>query len=215
MKKIEIIGYILLILCAYVIGGISWTFVCGALIVIRLFYKIYGKSLPQEMKEEKIKEADQKDRKQLLFKPNTRVIIFFIFMILLGISVIAQVLLQLNEDSFGYIIVSFFVIGISLLMWYITPVFIFAEDSIQIKSFLLYVFDIDRKTMIKYADITSVEPDARMKSIFYGSFYGRYRIGISVRGTTKIWPAPFYNSDIIAKIYLRFKEKLGDKVILE
>jgi cytochrome b561 len=234
MKKREIISYILLILCVFVLFVIPWASVFGVknealieainvfqryvglfillFIVLRFVYKMYGKSLPQEMREEEIKEADQKDKKQLLFKPTIGVIIIFLFLILIGISgFIEQVLQKPNENSFGYIVLSSFMIGISLWLWYNTPVFIFAEDSVQIKSFLFYVLGIDRKTMIKYADITSVEPDARMKS----NFYRRYRIGISVRGTTKIWPAPFYNSDIIAKIYLRFREKLGDKVKLE
>jgi hypothetical protein len=231
MKKKEILSDLLLILCVFVLFVIPWTFVFGVknealieaigvfqriigfliitFIVLKLVYKIYGKSLSQEMKEEKIKEANQKDKKQSLFKPTIGVIIFFLFVILLGIwGFIYGILLKKpNEDVFVWIISSSFLIGISLWLWYTTPVFIFAEDSVQIKSFLFYIFGIDRKTIIRYADITSVRP--------YTKEYGRYVMGISVRGTKKRYSLAFFNSDVIAQIYLRFKEKMGDRVIVE
>jgi len=232
MEKREFIRDIVLILCVFILFAVPWTTVFGVknvafieginsfqrlvgyliviFIVIRLIYKIYGKSLPQEMKEEAVKEADQKNKKQLLFKPTIGVILFFLFLILLGIGgFIDQVLLRPNNEPFGYIVMSSILIGISLWLWYNTPVFIFAEDSVQIKSFLCYIFGIDRKTIIRYVDITSVEPDSTIWYVFR-----RYRIGISVRETIKYFSLAFFNSDIIAKIYLRFKEKIGDRVIV-
>jgi len=234
MKKREIIGDLILILCIFVLFIIPWTSVFGVknealieaigvaqrymgtfivfILVGRFIYNIFGKPLAQEMEEEETREADQKDTKQLIFKPTIGVIIFFLFLILVGIGAFLEGLpLKLNADSFGYIVMSSFMIGISLWLWYNTPVFIFAEDSVQIKSFLFYLSGIDRKTTIKYADITSVSPDKKFKYNYYG-MDRRYRIAISAGGTTKIWPALYYNSDIVAKIYVRFKEKLGDKV---
>jgi hypothetical protein len=230
MKSKESIKYLLLILCVLVLFIIPWAFVFGVknvalkeeisvfqrmmgfliltLIIITVVYKIYGKSLKQEMKEEEIKEANQKDNKQLQFKPTFGVIIFFLFIIILSIwTIIDQVLLGGNVDSF-YIIVPPFLIVFFLWMWYTTPVFIFAEDSVQIKSFLFYILGIDRKTIIKYEDISSVRPVAKVKS----SQFRRYLIGISVRGSIKKYNLAFFNSDIIAKIYLRFKEKMSDGV---
>ncbi len=229
MKSKENIKYLLLILCVLVLFIIPWAFVFGVknealkeeisvaqrtmgfliltLIIVKIVYKIYGKPLKQEMNEEEIKEANQKDNKQLQFKPTIGVIIFFLFFIILGIWTIIEEIQKRNIDSF-YIIVTLFQIAFFLYMWYTTPVFTFKEDSVQIKSFLFYVLGIDRKIIINYADILSVRPASKVKS----KEFRRYLIGISVKGAMKKWPLVFFNSDIIAKIYLRFKEKMGDRV---
>jgi len=70
-------------------------------------------------------------------------------------------------------------IAIIIVMWYITPVFIFAEDSVQIKSFLFYFFRIDWKTVIKYADITAVKPAPKGT---VSEEFRRYRLEIFMNG---------------------------------
>ena len=234
MSRKEIVRYVLLIICVFVLFAIPWASVIGihdqglieiigvfqriagtgilTYIVITIIYQIYQKSLSQEMKEEEIKEADQKESKQLLFKPTIGVLIFFLLFTAGPLFTILDQFIK-NKVDFNLTSCSFIVIVIFVWMWYVTPVFIFAEDSVQITSFLFYFFRIDRKTVIKYADITAVRPDTKFKGNMYG-FDRRWRIEISVGDLKKIWPAPFYNSDIIAKIYLRFKERLGDKVKL-
>jgi hypothetical protein len=238
MERKEIIKNLLLIscviilffLCAFVLSIInpgllegydiflrSAFFVIVTSMVIKLIYQIYGKPLTQEMKEEEIKEADQKDRKQLLFKPPTGISIFFLFLILAGIGCfIIQVIFPLNHHADWSVgIVGFlFLTGLSLFLWYSVPVFIFEEDLVQIKPYLFYVFGIDRKTIFRYVDIISVSPDAEFKNNKYG-FDSRYQIGISTNGTLQKYSLTYFDSEIIAKIYLRFKEKLGDKVTLQ
>ena len=236
MSRKKIVRYVLLILCVFVLFIIPWTSVIGiqdpgliksiglfqrtvgflivTSLIVKLVYLIYGKSLRQEMKKEETKEAHQIENKQLLFKPTTGVLLFFLFLIFMGILCFYFLLdPKPNGDPLVWIICSPVMIGVSFWLWYNTPVFIFGEDSVQIKSFLFYFFRIDRKTVIKYADITSVRPDTK----YTGNYYGRdsrYRIVISMGDMKKICPAPYYNSDIIAKLYLRFQEKLGDKVKL-
>ena len=107
MEKNEIIRDILFILGVYVLFVIPWTYVFGVnnealaetirvvqryvglsillWLVLKLIYKIYGTSLRQDVKEEAIKEADQEDKKQLLFKPRNRIILMYLFISLMGI----------------------------------------------------------------------------------------------------------------------------------
>jgi hypothetical protein len=240
MEKKEIIRDLLLILCVFVLLIIPWASVFGiqdpglleaagifqhsagfvliTTMVLYLVYQIYGKPLTQEMKEEEIRESDQKERKQFLFKPTISVIIFFLLLIFMGIWLFIRGIFpsEPNEDVFACIFGSFFLIGLSLFLCYKTPVFIFTEDSLHIKSHLFYLLCIDRKTVIRYADITSVRPDAEAEGML--NMYGldsRHRIVISTEGTTQAYGLAGYNPYIIAKIYLRFKEKLGDKVTLQ
>jgi hypothetical protein len=188
-------------------------FVIVTALVLQLIYQTYGKPLTQEMKEEEIREAEQEDHKQVLFKPTIGVTIFFVlFIVIFATGTFADITNPKSDIIFIIfgIVMTIFFIG----LWYMTPVFIFSEDSVQIKSHLFYLFGIDRKTSIRYADITSVRPDPKIKGTIYG-LDRRYRILISMKGTSKFWILMFYNSDIIAKIYLRFRENLGDKVTLE
>ena len=232
MERKEIVRYVLLIICVFVLFAVPWALVIGiqnpgllgafrefqrsagfvliTVMVLRLIYQIYGKPLTQEMKEEEIRETDQKDRKQLLFKPTFGGYGIFMFFILLSIF---GILIQfINHDvNFELIIVSMGVMVFFTWGWYGMPVFIFTEDSVQIKSHLFYLFGIDRKTIIKYADITSVCPDAEIKGNMFG-VDSRHRMLIKLDGTTQAYSLLCYNTDIIAKIYLRFREKLGDKV---
>jgi hypothetical protein len=188
-------------------------FVLITAMVLHLIYRAYGKPLTQEMKEEEIREADQKDEKPLLFKPT----IGFSVMLLFFISIFAFPIISQftdNKADSGLTIAGIGMIVFIIWIWYTVTVFIFTEDSVYIKSHLVYLFGVDRKTVIRYADITSVSPDARIKGDFYG-VDRRYRIVISTNGATQSFSMFGYNSDIIAKIYLRFQEKLGDKVRLE
>lgn len=82
----------------------------------------------------------------------------------------------------------------------------------QIKSHLFYLLGIDRKDLIRYSDIMSVSPDPKIEANAWGE--PKHSIVISMNGTTKKYVLTLYNSEIIAKIWLRFKEKLGDKVIM-
>jgi hypothetical protein len=180
-------------------------------LILQLIYQIYNKPLTQEMKEEEIKESDQKDKKQLLFKPTIGFSIFFIFFIVM--SVIA-IIIQLtgNNTDFGLIIVIIGFMVFWLWLWYLQPVFIFAEDSVQIKSHLFYLLGIGRKTVIRFADITSVGPN--MKGNYGWGVEHKHSLMISMNGTTKGYGLGCYNDEKIAKIWLRFKEKLGDKVAI-
>jgi len=232
MERKEIVRYILLIICVVVLFAIPWASVIGiqnpglietirvfqriagtgilTYIVIAIIYQFYQKSLTQEMKEEEIKEADQEATRQSLFKPTIGVLIFFsLFTAFFLFGIISDFLK--NKVDFNTI-PGFMSLGFIILMWYITPVFIFGEDSVQIKSFLFYFFHIDWKTVIKYADITAVKP-APKEEVF--EEIRRHRIEIFMNGKKKRNFLIFYNSDVVAKIYLRFREKLGDKVRLE
>jgi len=233
MERKEIARYALWIICAFVLFAIPWASVIGiqdpglidtirlfqriagtgifTYIVITIVYQIYQKSLTQEMKEEEIMEAVQEEKKQLLFKPTIGVLIFFL-LFTVGPLFIAIVQFMKNKVDLGFIVPALMMIVIIFLMWYVTPVFIFAEDSVQIKSFLFYCFRIDWKTVIKYADITAVKPAPKGEAV---EELRRYRIEIFMNGKKKKNFLIFYNSDVVAKIYLRFKEKLGDKVTLQ
>jgi len=233
MERKEIVRYGLLIICVFALFAIPWALVIGVqdpgfiqtigffqriagtglltYIVITIIYQLYQKSLSQEMKEEEIKETDREEKKQLLFKPTIGVLIFFLLFTVGPLFTIIDQIIK-NKGNFNLISCSFIVIVIIFLMWYVTPVFIFAEDSVQIKSFLFYFFRIDWKTVIKYADITSVKPAPKGEAV---EELRRYRIEIFMNGKKKKNFLIFYNSDVVAKIYLRFKEKLGDKVKLD
>jgi hypothetical protein len=237
-QRKETIWNLFIIACAIILLGFLGGFVSGILdlgetagIIIRtaalfllislgmkLFSHFYTKPLTQEMKEEEIKEAEQEDEKQVVFKPTTGSILSFLFLIFMGILCFFAGIDIISsgtpvEDAFGMIIGSFFLIGISLFLWYQQPVFIFAEDSVQIKSHLFYLLGIDRKTDIRYADITSVGPNPKIKANMWG-VEPRHSIVISMNGTTQECGLGWFNPDILAKLYLRFKEKLGDKVTI-
>jgi len=235
-QRKETIWNLLIIACVIILLGILCGFVfgisdlgetagiilrtAGLLLLISLGMKLisqyYMKSLTQEMKEAEIRETEQKEEKPLLFRPTTGSILFFLFLILLGIYgfIHGVFLLKPDEEFLVWIVGSFFLIGLSLYLWYLQPVFIFTEDSVQIKSHLFYLLGIDRKTVIRYADITSVGPDAEIEVNMWG-VEPKHRLLISTNGTTQNFGLGWYNSDLVAKIYLRFKEKLGDKVKLE
>ncbi|MBN1432615.1 MAG: hypothetical protein JW931_07550 [Methanomicrobiaceae archaeon] len=230
MERKEIIKNVLIIFCVFVLFAIPWASFfgikdpglletatvflrTGAFLVLtglvtRLIYQIYYKPLAQEMKDEESRETDQKEKKQLLFKPTIGGYIGFLFMIFLGISFLIVAIF--NNDVLWMISCSFLGIGFGLYFWYLMPVFVFAEDSVQIRSHLLYLLGIDRKTVIKYADITSVSPDAKMNGTY--GVEPMHRMMITSKGKTETYGLICYNPDIIAKIWLRFKEKLGNKV---
>lgn len=238
MERKEILKNVLIIFCIFVFFAIPWASLIGikdpglletiALfqrtgafliltgMVTKLIYQIYySKPLTQEMKEEEIKETDQKDRKQLLFKPTIGGYVGFLVMIVLGLSFFLVVIFRRipNADVFMMVFGSFFMIGLGLFFWDKIPIFIFTEDSVQIQSHLFYLFGIDRKTTIRYVDITSVSPDVNMNGTY--GVEPRHRMMITSKGTTQAYGLAYYNADVVAKIYLRFKEKLGDKVRLE
>lgn len=188
MRKREIISYLLLILCVLVLFIIPWApvigiqdpgllgaareiqhtmfFVIVTCLLLKIFYDIYMKPLKQEVKEQEIKEADQKDEKQLIFKPTIVVSVVFMGMILwFGFCII---ILANDNANLGLNVAGIGLILFFIWMWYLTPVFIFTEDSVQIKSHLFYLLGIDRKTVFRYADITSVSPDANMNGTYGG-----------------------------------------------
>jgi small neutral amino acid transporter SnatA (MarC family) len=205
---------LLLIFGLTVLGDkITMTFLCIAGLVLLISL---GMDRVYQYYSEEIREAEEKDEKQLLFKPTTGSILFFLFLSFIGVSGFIHVvfLLEPNEDASYWIISSLFLIGLSLYLWYLQPVFSFTEDSVQIKSHLFYLLGIDRKTIIRYADITSVGPNQKIKANMWG-VEPKHSIVISMNGTTQECGLGWFNSEIIAKIYLRFKEKLGDKVKLE
>jgi len=235
MERKEILKNLLIIAGVFILFGIPWASVFGiqdpallegagifqrsagvvilTAIALHLVYQTLGKPLTKEMEEEEIREAEQKDEKQLLFKPSVGISVMFMFFLFLSVLAIFFQFRDHNVD-FGSIglIIGFMVFWIWL--WYTVTVFIFTKDSVHIKPHLVYLFGIDWKTVIRYADITSVSPDARIKGDFYG-VDRRYRIVISTNGATKSFSLIGFNSEIIAKIYLRFKENLGEKVTLE
>jgi hypothetical protein len=226
---------LLIIACVIILFGFLGGFVSGILnpdetagIIIRtaglfilislgmkLFSCYYAKPLTQELREEETREAEEKDEKQMLFKPSVGFIIFFLFLILLGIYGVFTSLLStdaFNGDVFGACMGALLLIG-GLYLWYIVPVFTFSEDSVQITSHLFYLLGIDRKTVIRYPDITSVTPDVEVEDNMWG-IEPRHRLLISTNGITQNYVLGWFNSDLVAKIYLRFKEKLGDKVTI-
>jgi len=186
------------ILCGFVFGildlgetaGIflqSACMVLGIFLGMKLISRYYKKPLTKEIEEEGVKESEQKDEKQLLFKPSVGIIIFFLFLIFIGLSGFFERPLSnnaTNVDVFAWFIGCFFMIGLGLLFWYMTPVFIFAEDSVQIKSHLFYLSGIDRKTIIRYADITSVIPNQKIEANMWG-VEPKHSIVISRNGTTQ------------------------------
>jgi hypothetical protein len=235
MKRIQIVKKLLIICCVAILLIIPWASVFGikdpglleavnifqgsaflvlvTAMVLQLFYQIRKKPLVQDVAEQESKEADQKDTKQLLFKPATRgSIIIWSIISLPVIDFIIQFIhhnLDLISIIAGIGFIVFFLWG-----WWTLTVFIFTEDSVQIKSYPFYLLGINIKTVIRYADITSVSPDAKIKDNMYGA-PNKYRIVISTDGTTQGYNLWHYDKDIVAKLYLRFQEKLGDKVTLE
>jgi len=234
LSRKDIVRIILVIISVFILFAIPWASVIGIKdpgilgatqqfqdtgaflvltgLVTTLIYKIYNKPLAQQMKEEEVKETDQKDTKQLLFKPTIGGYGLFLFFILLFVFFIIAISLKEHTVDF-FTIVLIGPIPFLIWGWYTMPVFIFTEDSVHIKSHLLYLLDIDSKTVIRYEDITSVKPDAKIKGNMYG-LDPRYRMLIITNETPQSYSLACYNSDVVAKIYLRFKEKLGDKVTL-
>ena len=234
MERKGIIKNVLIVFCVIILLGFLGGFGSGILdlgenagiflrtaillLLITLGMKLYSqyhtKPLTKEIEEEEIKEANQEDEKQLLFKPSNQIFPIFLLPILLGISGFIHVifLLKPDEDVLFSIFGSFFLIGLGLLLWYNQPVFIFADDAVQIKSHLFYLLGIDRKIVIRYADITSVGPN--MNGNYGWGIEPRHSLMISTNGTTKGYGLGFYTDDKIAKIWLRFREKLGDKVAI-
>lgn len=179
---------------------------------MKLISQYHKKPLTKGIEDEGITESEQKDEKQSLFKPSIGVSVIFMFFIAMPvISIISQ--FTNKKDDLGLTIA---ITGVGIFftwMWYKTPVFIFADNAVQIKSHLFYLLGIDRKTVISYTDITSVNPDPDAEG---GAVWGvepKHRMLITSNGTTQNYGLAFYNSNIVDKIYLRFKEKLGDKVI--
>jgi MFS family permease len=232
-QRKETIWNLFIIACAIILLGFLGGFVSGILnlgetagIIIRtagllllislgmkLFSHFYTKPLTQEMKEEEIKEAEQEDEKQVVFTPSVGVSVIFLFFLFLSVLAIFFQFRDHNVNFEGIgLTIGFMVLWIWL--WNTVTVIIFTEDLVHIKTYLVYLFGIDRKTIIQYADITSVSPDSRIKGDFFG-VDRRYRIVISTNGATQSFSLVGFNSDTIAKLYLRFKEKLGDKVKLE
>ena len=234
MERKEIIKNVLIIfcvillffLCAFIIGILdpgllegADTFLGSAFLVLvtamvgKLILQIKKKPLAQEMMEEEIKEADQNEKKQMLFKPAPRGSIILIIFISLPVLFFILELIRPPVDPFltigGFGMSVFFFWG-----WTTLTVFIFAEDSVQIKPYPFYLLGIDWKTVIRFEDITSVSPDVKIKDNQYG-LDNKYRIAISTNGTTQGYSLLHYNRDTVAKLYLRFQEKLGDKVTLQ
>jgi hypothetical protein len=231
----ETIWNLLIIACAIIILGFLGGFVSGILVLgetagiiirtavlfllislgMKLFSYFYTKPLKKEIEEEEIREAEEKEEKQVVFTPTNGSILSFLFLILLGTYGFFSTISSknaFNADVFAMFIGAIFLIGISLFLWYLQPVFIFAEDSVQITSHLFYLLGIDRKTIIRYADITSVGPN--MKGNYGWGVKHKHSLMISMNGTTKGYGLSCYNDEKIAKIWLRFKEKLGDKVTI-
>lgn len=233
-QRKETIWNLFIIACAIILLGFLGGFVSGILnlgetagIIIRtavllllislgmkLFSHFYTKPLTQEMKEEEIREAEQEDEKQMVFKPTTGSILIFLFLILLGIYGFIHVVFfsKPDEEILVWIVGSFFLIGLSLFLWNLQPVFIFSADSVQIKSHLVYLLGIERKTVIRFTDVTSVGPN--LKGNYGWGIEHKHSLMISMIGTTKGYGLGCYNDEKIAKIWLRFKEKLGEKVTI-
>jgi hypothetical protein len=110
MEKKEIIRDLLLILCVFVLLIIPWASVFGiqdpglleaagifqrsagvvilTALALHLVYQTLGKPLTKEMEEEEIREAEQKDEKQLLFKPTIGLSVMFMFFLFLSVLAI-------------------------------------------------------------------------------------------------------------------------------
>ncbi len=223
---------LLIIACVIILLGFLGGFVSGILdfgetagIIIRtaglillislgmkLFSHFYTKPLTQEMKEEEIKEAEQKDEKQVVFKPSVGVSILFLIFISMSVISIIEYFTQPKADP-GLTIAMTGVGVIFLWLWYTVPVLIFTEDSVQIKSHLFYILGINRKTVIRYVDISSVGPN--LNGNYGWGVETKHSLMLSMNGITQGYTLYYFDDEIIAKIWLRFKEILGDKVKFE
>ena len=231
MKEKEIIRNVLIIFGIFIFAVIPWApvfgiqdpdlleaslqfqhtggFVLIIAMILRLIYKYYRKPLNKEMKEEEIWGADQKDDKALAITPTIGVlVVLLIFTSIPLLSIISY--FTGNKDDFDLTLSMTGLLVFSIWGWYKLPTFTFTEDSVQIKSYLFYVFGIDRKKIIRYADITSVGPDPKVKGYMCG-MDRRHWMVVSTNGTKKTYGLAFYNGDVIAEIYQRFREKLRDR----
>jgi hypothetical protein len=151
----------------------------------------------------------------MLFKPATGYSIVLLIFIVIGVSGFFMRPLSENAtdiDVYGWFIASFFMIVLGLYLWYKLPVFTFAEDSVQITSHMFYLLGLDRKTVIRYADIVSLGPDMHRN---YGwGVEPRHILMITMNGTTQEFGIFGFDDEMIAKIWLRFREKLGDRVTI-
>jgi hypothetical protein len=234
INKRKIIKYLLLVLGVSILCTIPWPSVLGikdpdiidSIVVFQRFmafiiltplltaivYQIFVKPLPQQVMEEEVKEAHQKNNGPSLFKPPIWVLIFFILLIYLSTWNLIDLFIKGGKVDINDILIAIVGISLSTWIWYFVPVFSFTEDSVQIKSYLFYVFGIDRKTIIKYADIVSVGPVPKGTDEIREPFR-KYFIVISTEEKSNKYYLFFNNN--AEKIYLRFQKKLGDKVKLE
>ncbi|MFZ2970329.1 MAG: hypothetical protein WA063_04230 [Minisyncoccia bacterium] len=220
MKNIK---YLLLIL--YVIALIiPWSFVFGiqdedlrnsigifqrtaALIlltpiIVVIIYKAFRLKTLKQLINDGTNKIDTKKEQQ--FGPPWGLVIFFMGWIPVGVINIFSLILY-GIDGLQEVAGS----GLAVFMvWllYKTPFYTFTKNSLQIESFLFHFFHINRKKMIKYEDIVSAKI-SRIK----GTSYAMYALFITTKDEKKK-RYPLVSDDITAKIYLCFKEKIGDRI---
>jgi hypothetical protein len=228
MKSKENIKYILLILCVLVLFVIPWAFVFGVKnealkeeisvfqrsavfiiltpIIVAIIYKVFKlKTVKQEIKEREAKKTDN-DSEEKQFKPPLTIIVVILSMLFTGVS---SLFLPEHpgDDKGAKFFISGFPIAFSLWWWYTSLVFTFTDDYLQIESALFHFFHIDRKKIFKYEDITRAKIERIPRAP-----YEMYALFISTNNEKKKRYPLFLNDDAVAKIYLHFKEKIGDRV---
>lgn len=171
-------------------------------IIAAIVYKVFRlKSLTEEIKEE-ANRIDEKKEHQ--FGPSWKQILFFIFLIFIGIFNIF--LPESPGDDKGF---KFVVVGMTIFiawLWYRAPIFIFTKDSLQIESSLFHFFHIYRRKTIRYKDILS----AKIEKV-KGTPFALYALFIFTKSEKKRYPLSF-SDNITAKIYLCFEKKINDRI---
>ncbi len=229
MKNRRNIKYLLLILCILVLV-IPWGFVFGVKnealnrqigifqrtagliiltpIIVAIIYKVFKlKTVKQEIKERETNKNDQKDGREKQFKPPLTIIVVILFMLFGGVSALLFLPEDPADDKGAKFVGSGFLIAFSLCWWYTSLVFTFKEEYLQIESALFHFFHINRKKIFKYEDISH----AKIERI-PGSPYEMYALFISINKEKRKRYPLFLNDDAVAKIYLLFKEKIGDRI---
>lgn len=143
-------------------------------------------------------------KKEQQFGPPWGLVIFFMGWVIVGvINIFSLIFYGISEGS------EVAMSGIAIFMaWllYKTPVYTFTKNSLQIESFLFHFFRIDEKKMIKYEDIISAKI-SRIKGISYAM----YALFITTKNEKKKRYS-LVSDDITAKIFLCFREKIGDRI---
>ncbi|MDJ1420342.1 MAG: hypothetical protein M5U10_00350 [Candidatus Methanoperedens sp.] len=170
-------------------------------IIAAIMYKVFRlKSLKEEIKEN-VNRIEEEKRQ---YGPSWGQILFFLFLIFIGIFNIFLPESPGDDKGFKFVIVGMTIF--ILWLWYRIPIFIFRKDSLQIESSLFHFFHIYRRKTIRYEDILS----AKIEKV-KGSPFALYTLFVFTKSDKKRYPLNF-NDNITAKIYQCFEKKINDRI---